>query len=103
MNDTHTRRISRKRSRYRRWIGLLVLLLIFAEICTVLSANRAQDIITTVFTIIGAVLMINLLTLLVIKKGPGFFRVIIFIPVMAYLIFKLWVLFEFLTQVEFIP
>jgi hypothetical protein len=103
MNEGKNKRISIRRSRYRRWILLLILLLIFAEICTALSANRAQDIITAVFTIIGAVVMIHLLTMLTVKRSSSFFRVIIFMPVMVYLVFKLWILYELLTQVEFFP
>lgn len=87
-------------STYRAWIAFLILLLVLTEICTVLFAYRVYDIITTVFTVIGCVVMLMLVAFLVIRKDDWSFRMIIFIPVVGYLTFKLWVLFEFLTQVD---
>lgn len=87
-------------STYRGWIAFLILLLVLTEICTVLFAYRAYDIITTVFTVIGCVVMLVLVAFLVIRKGDWSFRMIICIPVVGYLTFKFWVLFEFLTQVD---
>jgi hypothetical protein len=87
-------------SPYRRMIALLVLMLILAEAGAVVFSCRASDIIATVLTLLGFILILAIVTLLIIRNGDGLFRVIVLIPVVGFLVFKLWVLFEFMTQVD---
>ncbi len=84
-------------SRYKRWIFYLALLLLLIEAGTMLSPDRAYDIITTILAIIVTVIMLNLLTLLLMRRHSRLFRIIVFIPVVGYLILKLWILYEILT------
>lgn len=87
-------------SRYRVCVLSAVVLLVLAETATILCADLGPDIVTTVLTIVGTVVILGLLALLLVRKSDWVFRAIVFIPVAAYLAFKLWVLFEFLTQVD---
>ena len=85
-------------SRYRRWVYLLVFLLVFAEICTALSEYMVLDLITTVLAIIGSVVILELLVHRMTRRRDRIFRRIVFIPVFVFLVFKLWILFELVTQ-----
>ncbi len=87
-------------SRYRRRTAFLVLMLVLAEAGALVFSYRANDIIATALTLLGFILILALLTLLVIQKSDWLFRVIVLVSVVLYLVFKLWVLIEFMTQVD---
>ncbi len=75
-------------------------MLVLVEAGAVVFSYRANDIIATALTLLGVILILALVTLLIIRKSDWLFRVIVLIPVLGYLVLKLWVLFEFMTQVD---
>jgi len=85
---------------YRKSIYLLLCLLVISDICSAVFARLAYDITTTVFTAISCIALLALMVLLVFRKGDWVFRIVILVPVVGWLIFKLCVLYEFLTQVD---
>ncbi len=84
----------------RKCSVILVLLLVLAEIGTGLFSYSGSGFLATVLTIVSSTIIIALVVQLIVQKGDRVFRLLVLIPLLGYITFKLWILVEFLTQVD---